>query len=100
MVMLDLSWMSDGHLQNLDKRCFSALRPSQNLDMCPNTHVPDDTTTRLRSQFDTFDKLTGFRRNSRLLKLLLSDQKMLRPGQLLSKCVPSSSPCCILGFQW
>ena len=52
MVMLDLSWMSDGHLQNLDKRYFSALRPSQNLDMCPNTHMTNNTTTRLRSQFD------------------------------------------------
>ena len=52
MVMLDLSLMSEGHLQNLDKRCFIALRPSQNLDMCPNTQVTNNTTTLLRSQFD------------------------------------------------
>ena len=51
--MLDLSLMSDGQLPNLDE--FSVLRPSKNLDMCPNTHVTNNTTTQLRSHLITFD---------------------------------------------
>ena len=56
IVMLDLLLMSDGQLPDLDERCFSVLRPSQNLDMCPNTHVTNNTTTQLRSHSITFDK--------------------------------------------